>query len=117
MDQFGQVIDAYLSPRRDAKAARRFFERSGGPGSLRWRHHRTGTGSTPGVLDELLPAALHETESMQTTRWRLTTDGSKHDFDRCGSEAGVWRNWVTDSDGHERPEAHGPAGRRRVPSG
>src|SRR6266705_431661 len=25
IDQFGQVIDAYLSPRRDSEAARRFF--------------------------------------------------------------------------------------------
>jgi transposase-like protein len=25
IDQFGQVIDVFLSPRRDSKAARRFF--------------------------------------------------------------------------------------------
>src|SRR5438552_14913505 len=28
IDQFGQVIDVYLSPRRDAAAARRFFARA-----------------------------------------------------------------------------------------
>ena len=28
IDQFGQVIDVFLSPRRDAKAARRFFDRA-----------------------------------------------------------------------------------------
>jgi len=28
IDRFGQVIDVYLSPRRDAKAARRSFERA-----------------------------------------------------------------------------------------
>jgi len=28
IDQFGQVIDVFLSPRRDACAARRFFERA-----------------------------------------------------------------------------------------
>ena len=28
IDQFGQVIDVFLSPRRDAEAARRFFERA-----------------------------------------------------------------------------------------
>ena len=28
IDQFGQVVDVYLSPRRDANAARRFFERA-----------------------------------------------------------------------------------------
>jgi transposase-like protein len=28
IDQFGQVIDAFVSPRRDAAAARRFFQRA-----------------------------------------------------------------------------------------
>lgn len=28
IDQFGQVIDVFVSPRRDVKAARRFFERA-----------------------------------------------------------------------------------------
>jgi transposase-like protein len=28
IDQFGQVIDVFVSPRRDAAAARRFFERA-----------------------------------------------------------------------------------------
>ena len=28
IDQFGQVIDVFLSPRRDARAARRFFQRA-----------------------------------------------------------------------------------------
>jgi transposase-like protein len=28
IDQFGQVVDVFLSPRRDAKAARRFLERA-----------------------------------------------------------------------------------------
>ena len=28
IDQFGQVIDVFVSPRRDAAAARRFFQRA-----------------------------------------------------------------------------------------
>jgi IS6 family transposase len=28
VDQFGQVIDVFVSPRRDLKAARRFFEQA-----------------------------------------------------------------------------------------
>jgi IS6 family transposase len=28
IDQFGQVIDVFVPPQRDAKAARRFFERA-----------------------------------------------------------------------------------------
>ena len=31
VDQFGQVIDVFVSPRRDTAAARRFFERAIGP--------------------------------------------------------------------------------------
>src|SRR6266540_2731243 len=48
IDQFGQVIDVFLSPRRDTSSARHFFERSAGPGSRPSRSPPTGTGSTPG---------------------------------------------------------------------
>jgi transposase-like protein len=30
IDQFGQVVDVFVSPRRDAKEAHRFFERAMG---------------------------------------------------------------------------------------
>jgi transposase-like protein len=64
IDQFGQVIDVYLSPRRDAKAARRFFERAIGrtrisPAEVTTDRYRV----YPRVLDELLPAAFHDTEA------------------------------------------------------
>ena len=64
IDQFGQVIDVYLSPRRDAKAARRFFERAIGrtrvsPVEVTTDRYRV----YPRVLDELLPAAFHNTEA------------------------------------------------------
>jgi transposase, IS6 family len=63
IDQFGQVIDVFLSPRRDAKAARRFFERAMGrtrvfPVEVTTDRYRV----YPRVLDELLPAAFHDTE-------------------------------------------------------
>ena len=63
IDQFGQVIDMYLSPRRDAKAARRFFERAIGrtrisPMEVTTDQYRL----YPRVLDEVLPAAFHDTE-------------------------------------------------------
>ncbi len=63
IDQFGQVVDVLLSSRRDARAARRFFTKA-----------MADTQSVPaevitdraraylGVLDELLPAALHDVE-------------------------------------------------------
>jgi IS6 family transposase len=73
IDQFGQVIDVLLSPRRDAKAARRFFERAIGrtrisPVEVATDRYRV----YPRVLDELLPAAFHDLRSMPTTRWRPT---------------------------------------------
>ena len=35
IDQFGQVIDVFVSPRRDVRAARRFFERAIGATTVR----------------------------------------------------------------------------------
>ncbi len=63
IDQFGQVIDVYLSPRRDTGAARRFFERAVGrtrisPVEVTTDRYRV----YPRVLDELLPEAFHDTE-------------------------------------------------------
>jgi len=63
IDQFGQVIDVYLSPRRDAMAARRFFARAIdrtriSPAEVTTDRYRV----YPRVLDELLPGAFHGTE-------------------------------------------------------
>jgi IS6 family transposase len=63
IDQFGQVVDVLVSPRRDARAARRFFATA---------IMRTGTQPAevvtdrvriyPAVLDEVLPGAFHNVE-------------------------------------------------------
>ncbi len=63
IDQFGQVIDVFLSPRRDAKAAHRFFERAIdrtriSPVEVTTDRYRV----YPRVLDELLPVAFHSTD-------------------------------------------------------
>ncbi len=63
IDQFGQVADVVVSVRRDAKAARRFFERAIDttkvtPGEVVTDHAPT----YPVVLEELLPAAWHRTD-------------------------------------------------------
>ncbi len=63
IDQFGQVIDVYLSPRRDGNAARRFFDQAIGrtrisPVEVTTDRYRV----YPRVLDEMLPAAFHRTE-------------------------------------------------------
>jgi IS6 family transposase len=63
IDQFGQIIDVFVSPRRDATAAHRFFQGAiattkGAPVEV-----VTDRAATyPMVLEELLPAAWHRTE-------------------------------------------------------
>ena len=62
IDQFGQVIDVYLSSRRNGEAARRFFAQ----GIARTRISPVEVITDryrvyPRVLDELLPAAFHDT--------------------------------------------------------
>ena len=73
IDQFGQVIDVFVSPRRDVRAARRFFEQAIGTTMSRPIEVVTDQASTyPIVLDELLPAAWHRMIGMPTTGLRLT---------------------------------------------
>jgi IS6 family transposase len=77
MDQFGQVIDVFLSPRRDAKAARSLFKPAIGrtrisPAEVTTDRYRV----YPRVLDELFPAAFHDTEvyannALETDHGRL----------------------------------------------
>ena len=64
IDQFGQVVDVFLSLRRDTKAARRFFAQAIArtrisPIEVTTDRYRV----YPRVLDELLPAAFHDTEA------------------------------------------------------
>ena len=69
VDQFGQVIDVFVSARRDAKAARRFFERAIGATKLTPVEVVTDQAPVyPGVLEELLPAAWHRTEQYANNR-------------------------------------------------
>jgi IS6 family transposase len=58
IDQFGQVIDVLVSRQRDAKAARRFFQRAVGATKVTPVEVTTDQAPVyPGVLEELLPAA------------------------------------------------------------
>ena len=69
IDQFGQVIDVFVSPRRDITAARRFFERAIGTTKVAPVEVVTDrAASYPVVLDELLPAAWHRTEQYANNR-------------------------------------------------
>ena len=69
IDQFGQVIDVFMSPRRDARSARCFFERAVG------RTRRTpvevvtdGAPVYPVVLEELLPVVWRRTGRSANSR-------------------------------------------------
>jgi len=63
IDQFGQVIDVFVSPRRDLKAARRFFEQAIGTTKITPVEVVTDHAPVyPGVLEELVPPAWHRTD-------------------------------------------------------
>jgi transposase-like protein len=69
IDQFGQVIDVFVSPRRDLRAAGRFFERAIGTTKTIPSEVVTDQAPTyPTVLEELLPAARHDTEQYANNR-------------------------------------------------
>ena len=59
----GQVIDVFVSPRRNVRAARRFFEQAIGTTEAAPSEVVSDRAPTyPMVLDELLPAAWHRTD-------------------------------------------------------
>jgi IS6 family transposase len=69
IDQFGQVIDVYVSRCRDANAARRFFDRAISTVKVIPVEVVTDRAATyPIVLEELLPAPWHRTERYANNR-------------------------------------------------
>jgi transposase-like protein len=68
-DQFGQVIDVFMFSRRDATAARRFFQQAIGTTKMTPVEVVTDRAAAyPAVLDELLPMAWHRTEEYANNR-------------------------------------------------
>jgi transposase-like protein len=91
IDQFGQVIDVFVSERRDAAAARRFFQRAIGSTRVRPVEVVTDRAAVyPKVLDEVVPVAWHRTEQYaknrveadhgQLKRWLRPMRGLKTDL-------------------------------------
>jgi transposase-like protein len=69
VDQFGQVIDVFVSARGDARAARRFFQRAIGATKVTPVEVTTDQAPvSPAVLAELLPTAWHRTDRYATNR-------------------------------------------------
>jgi len=69
IDQFGQLIDVFVSARRDADAADRFFQQAIGSSRVRPVEVTTDRAPVyPAVLDALLPAAWHRTDQYANNR-------------------------------------------------
>jgi transposase-like protein len=69
IDQFGQVIDVFVATRRDATAARRFFERAVGTIKVGPAEVTTDRAPVyPAVLEEPLPFAWHRTDQYVNNR-------------------------------------------------
>jgi transposase-like protein len=63
IDQFGQVIDIFVSAQHDERAARRFFERAIGTTKITPVEIVTDHAPVyPAVLEELSPAVWHRTD-------------------------------------------------------
>jgi transposase-like protein len=69
IDQFGQVIDIFVSAQRDRRAARRFFEHAIGNTKVRPMEVVTDLAPVyPATLEQLLPAAWHRTDRYGNNR-------------------------------------------------
>jgi transposase-like protein len=68
VDQFGQVIDVFVSRCRDGKAAHRFFERALGATKSRRSRSSPRAAMYPAVLEALLPATWHRTDRYANNR-------------------------------------------------
>jgi transposase, IS6 family len=101
IDQFGQVIDVFVSQRRDATAARRFFERAVGATKRTPVEVVTDKAPTyPAVLEELLPAAWHRADQYANNR-------IEGDHGRLKSRLGAMRGFKQDRSARAVIAGHG----------
>ena len=68
IDQYGQIIDVYVSARRDTRAARRFFTMALGAYGKPVEVVTDRAWLFRAVVDELIPAAFHNTEQYANNR-------------------------------------------------
>ena len=79
IDQYGQVIDVYVSVRRDTHAARRFFADALAATRITPVEVATDRAAVyPAVLEELLPMAHHNTERYRNNRIESDHGRLKH---------------------------------------
>jgi DDE domain len=68
VDQYGQIIDVYVSARRDTKAARRFFATALDGHGKPTEVITDRAGTLLAVVDELMPDAFHNTSQYANNR-------------------------------------------------
>ena len=68
VDQHGQIIDVYVSPRRDTTAARRFFETALGAHGEPVEVVTDRAPALRAVIQELMPGTWHTTEQYANNR-------------------------------------------------
>ena len=68
IDQYGQIIDVYVSARRDIQAARRFFTTALGDHGQPTEVVTDRAWTLLAVVDELIPTAFHNTEQYANNR-------------------------------------------------
>jgi transposase-like protein len=68
LDQYGQIIDVYVSPRRDIRAARRFFVTMLGDHGEPTEVVTDRAPALRAAVDELMPAAFHDTAQYANNR-------------------------------------------------
>jgi IS6 family transposase len=68
VDQHGQIIDVYVSPRRDTRAARRFFAMMLGAHGEPVEVVTDRAWALRAVVEELMPGAFHNTEQYANNR-------------------------------------------------
>jgi transposase-like protein len=85
VDEYGQVIDVYVSARRDATAARAFFDRALAAAGVAPVEVVTDQAAAyVGVLEQALPEAGHRTEQY-LTHGRATQQRHDDRYDATGT--------------------------------
>jgi transposase, IS6 family len=64
----GQIVDVYVSPRRDTRAARRFFETALGAHGEPSEVVTDRAPALRAVIEDLMPGAVHNTEQYANNR-------------------------------------------------
>lgn len=83
VDQHGQVIDVFVSPRRDTAAATRFFAAALGDHGLAEEITTDKAHALARAIAVVAPGARHDTSQYATTEWKQTTGDSRHGFVAC----------------------------------